>query len=120
MTEPYSNDAPELPLVIARGATFVLGPGELRDEAGELIDFTSYTGRMKFRSSVDATTVLYDASEDIVFGGVEGTVTVTIPDDVTAGFTWTQAVYDLEVESAGGITTRLLRGTVIVSPRVSG
>ncbi len=114
MPQQFSNEAPQLDLTIAQGATFVLGPMTWKDAAGAAINLTGYSARMKIRNTIDGD-VLLDASSLVALGGVAGTITVTIADDTTAGFTWIAGTYDLEVESAGGVTTRLLRGEVTIS-----
>ena len=83
------------------------------------VDLTGYTATLQIRPYPLATTILYDASPDIVLGGTAGTIAVTIPDTVTAGFTWWQGVYDLLLTNSAGVATRLLQGTVTVSPGVS-
>jgi hypothetical protein len=83
------------------------------------VDLTGYTAVMQFRPFQDSPTIYYDASSDITLGGTAGTIALVIPASATAGFTWTQAVYDLLLTSSSGVATRLLEGTVTVSPGVS-
>lgn len=83
------------------------------------VDITGYTARMQFRPYPLSTTVLYDASGDLVLGGVAGSVYLTIPAAVTAGFTWFTGVYDLLLTASNGYSTRLLSGQVNVSPQIS-
>jgi hypothetical protein len=83
------------------------------------VDLTGYTANMQFRAYPLSTSILYDASSDIVLGGVTGTITVNIPADITAGFTWWKAVYDLLLTDSSGNATRLLQGTVTVNPGVT-
>jgi hypothetical protein len=77
---------------------------------------------MQIRQNVQSSTILYEASTAngaIVLGGTAGTITLTIPASATAGFTWIKGVYDMNLTSSGGIVTRLLQGTVVVSPEVT-
>lgn len=83
------------------------------------VDLTGYTAAMQIRAYALSPTMLYDASSDIVLGGLLGTITLTIDATDTEGFTWWQGVYDLLMTSAGGQVTRLLSGTVQVSPGVT-
>jgi hypothetical protein len=82
------------------------------------VDLTGYTAMMQFRPYVLGP-LLFDASPYLVLGGTAGTITLTIPAAQTAGFTWWQGFYDLILTSPSGIVTRLLEGTVTVSPGVT-
>lgn len=83
------------------------------------VDLTGYTATMQIRAYALSTVVLYDASADITLGGIFGTIALVIPAADTEGFTWWTGVYDLLLTSAGGQVTRLLFGSVQVSPGVS-
>lgn len=82
------------------------------------IDLTGYTAAMQIRNYPGAT-ILYDASANITLGGVTGAIDLVIPASVTAGFTWWQGQYDLLLISAAGIVTRLLMGSVTVTPGIT-
>jgi len=83
------------------------------------VDLTGYTVAMQIRAFPLATTILYDASPDIVLGGIAGTIALSIPAVDTATFTWWVGVYDLKLTSSSGVVTRLLEGSVAVSPEVT-
>ena len=83
------------------------------------VDLTGYTAMMQFRSYPLDTNILYDASSNITLGGVSGTISLLIPANVTAGFTWWTGFYDLLLINSSGFVTRLLSGTVTVSPGVT-
>lgn len=115
--------AGKLNLLVEQGATFrrVLA---LQDAAGAAIDLTGFTARMQARAKVaDPNPPLLDLTSSPAAGlavdGAAGTVTVVLTDEQTAALTWTAAVYDLEVESAGGEVTRVVQGTIKVSPEVT-
>ena len=85
-------------------------------------DLTGYTARMQVRASTQATAVLLElTTEDgrITIDGPVGKITLVITDDDTTGLAWCTGVYDLEITSPGGETTRLLRGRATVSPEVT-
>ena len=89
---------------------------------GSLVDLNGYTADMQIRQTVQSGTVLFEASTTnglIVLGGAAGTIALTIPATDTSGFNWVKGVYDLNLTSSGGITTRLLQGSVLVSPEVT-
>lgn len=83
------------------------------------VDLTGYTATMQFRPYKLSTDILYDASADIVLGGVTGAIALSIPAADTETFTWWNAVYDLLLTSSQGTATRLLAGSVSVSPAVT-
>lgn len=83
------------------------------------VDLTGYTASMQIRAFPLATTVLYTATPDIVLGGELGTITLTIPASDTEDFTWWSGVYDLLLMSPLGVVTRVLQGSVTVSPGVT-
>lgn len=88
--------------------------------AGVAIDLTGYSARMQFRSTVNSSTTLYDVTDvsgELVCGN--GTVVLTIPDTASEAFSFTKCVFDIEVESPGGVTTRIVKGTVVVDPEVT-
>jgi hypothetical protein len=77
---------------------------------------------MQIRQTVQSGTILFEASTTnglIVLGGTDGTIALTIPASDTGGFTWLKGVYDLNLASSGGVVTRLLQGSVLVSPEVT-
>jgi hypothetical protein len=106
---------------IEQGATFnpIL---TWKDENDTVINLTDFTARMQIRQSVNSSTVLEELTTEnggITLGGVLGTITLLISASDTAAYTWKTGVYDLELISPTGIVTRLLQGTVIVSPEVT-
>jgi hypothetical protein len=52
---------------------------------------------------------------DIVIDNVNHTITVTLTAVVTAGWTWTTGVYDLEMVSPTGVVTKIYKGTITVT-----
>jgi hypothetical protein len=83
------------------------------------VDLTGYTANLQIRPFAGSTTLLYDASTNIVLGGVTGTIVLTIPSIVTETFTWPNGVYDLFLTDSSGNVTPLLAGMVTVTPAVS-
>lgn len=115
-------------LCINQGATFAktfiwttkrcCGCGTVGVSSGP-VDLTGYTAQMQIRAFPLATDVLYDASPDLVLGGVDGVIQLSIPAADTENFTWWKGVYDLLLTDSSGIATRLLSGSVDVSPAVT-
>lgn len=83
------------------------------------VNLTGYTAQLQIRQYAPGGTLLYDASANLVLGGVNGTITLIIPAATTAGFTWFSGVYDLILTDSSGNVYRLLQGTVTVTPGVT-
>jgi hypothetical protein len=84
------------------------------------VNLTGYTGALQIRPYALSTTILYDASSNLVINGPAGQITLTIPASATEDFTWWNGVYDLLLTSAdGSYSQRLAQGKVQVSPGVS-
>lgn len=102
--------------------TWTAGPNVYVPPVGsqqQPVDLTGYSAMMQIRAYALSTAILYDATSNLVLGGVNGTITLTIPASTTQGFTWWFGVYDLLLTSASGVVTRLLEGTVTVCPGVT-
>jgi hypothetical protein len=82
------------------------------------VNLTGYTAAMDISVFPGATPV-YVATPDLVLGGAAGTITLTIDATDTEGFTWWKGVYDLLLTDPLGNVTRLLEGSVNVSPGVT-
>jgi len=84
-------------------------------------DLTGYTARMQIREDIDDATEILEllSPTDINISIADARITVTIADTVTETFDFEEAVYDLELESSTGETTRLLEGTVTLSKEVT-
>jgi hypothetical protein len=107
------------PMVVPQGATFT----RTFDVSIDAVpwDFTGYSARMMVRESFDSTVPILSLTN---FDGITiddaGSITVTIPADVTEALEAGSYVYDLEVESAGGEVTRLLpTASFTVTPGVT-
>jgi hypothetical protein len=94
------------------------GCGTVGSSAGP-VDLTGYTAALQIRPFALSTDILFDASSDITLGGTAGTIALTIPATATALFTWWNGVYDLLLTSSSGVATRLLMGSVTVTPGVT-
>lgn len=77
------------------------------------VDLAGYTARMKIKKKPGGDEYASLASPtEIVLDNVAKTITVTIPATDTAAYTFTNAQYDLELESAGGVVVELASGNV--------
>ena len=108
-------------LYIPLGTTYVYEVTYV-DSRNEPIPLSGYKARLQFRDTVDDPFVLYDATTEngrLEFDLDEGIIRLTIP--VTDNtFTWTQAVYDLEVITpVAEQVFRLVKGTVDIDKDVT-
>ncbi len=105
-------------VVIEQGATYdpVM---TYKDSVGNPINLTGYTFRGHMRKTVAATVVELDFALYVTLGGAAGTITFNIPDTVTDDLVPGNYVYDMELESAGGVTRRILEGAVRVVAEVT-
>ena len=84
------------------------------------VDLTGYTATMQFRPYQNPNAPLYyDASGDIILGGIAGTISLSIPSSATEDFTWFNAYYDFFSTRAQGIADAAFDGTVTIQPAVS-
>lgn len=86
------------------------------------VDLTGYTARMQIRATLEDATVLVSLTTEnggITLGATAGTIALLITAAATTLLTFSNAVYDLEIISAGGIVTRLLSGNIILSKEVT-
>jgi len=108
-------------ITIEQGATFSLS-ATWKDSTGSAVNLTGYTARMQVRHFKDSTTTLANLTTEnngIVLGAALGTITVTITATATAAMPALEAFYDLELQSAGGVVTRLLQGKATISREVT-
>jgi len=84
------------------------------------VDLTGATARMQIRAGIGGALLLELTTEN---GGLTitgpGTLVRTLSAAQTAALTWTEGVYDLEVEYADGTVQRYLQGKVTVSREVT-
>ncbi len=103
-------------LCIDAGATF-----NLNISIGNT-DITGYDFRMQFRRNIDSSDFAFEATISNGYFTIEdatnGCVSLNIPDSITSTLSGTY-VYDIEMISDTLEVTRILKGTVTVSPEVT-
>lgn len=108
-------------LAIEQGANWALTLTYRID--GTAVDLTGYTARMQARRRLQATTKLLDLTSSpaagITLGGVAGTIAIALTAAQTTVLDPGDAVYDLELVSAGGAVTRLVEGLLTIRPEVT-
>lgn len=117
MTKPA-----KLKFTIYQGATFRKRLTWKAGTPAAPVDLTGCKARMQVRSAVESPTPLLSLTTEndgIALGGTDGTVDLFVSDEDTAGITWGDGVFDLEIEHPSGEVTRLAEGSVSVSPEVT-
>jgi hypothetical protein len=101
-------------LTVDQGANFLYNV-YLIDANGTAIDISGYTGNCQIRKTYTSTT--YNTM-NVAITGASGLVSLTMNSTVTANLTSTRYVYDLEL-SSNNVVSRILEGTITVSPQVT-
>jgi hypothetical protein len=85
------------------------------------VDLAGFTARMSIKDKIGGTELvrLDTTNGGIAIDNVLKTITITMSATATAALTWKKAVYDLELVSASGVVTELLKGTVTVAKEVT-
>jgi hypothetical protein len=118
-------------IVIEQGATYQIEL-QYKDSNNTPINLSGYSGRMQIRPSIGSpTSYLYLSSSlnpdgtGLNFSGSNGTTSpasgsigIFISATTSSLLTFTNGVYDLEIQS-GSIVTRLLQGNVQLSKEVT-
>jgi NADH:ubiquinone oxidoreductase subunit F (NADH-binding) len=93
-----------------------------QDSTGTAINLTGYSAALQVRSEPTSTTAvlsLSTPSSGITITGATGLVAVHATAAQTGAILAGNYVYDLEITSASSIVTRLVQGTITVSPQVT-
>jgi hypothetical protein len=109
-----------LNLTFSQGATWKLAM-TYTNSTGDPIDLSNYTARMQARPSYESATKVLDLTNGtgITLGGTAGTIDLLVPAATTATIGAAQYVYDLEIASASDEVTRVIEGTLLVTPEVT-
>ena len=121
-------------LTIEQGATTDLLL-EYKDSNGNPVDLTGHAARMQIRPSVDSSTIylsltqvtgsdgtglnLAPMSGSVTLPQTSGSIGLFISAASSSALNFTEGVYDIELNSPGGIVTRLLEGIVKLSKEVT-
>jgi hypothetical protein len=109
-------------ITIEQGATFQMPITWSTGVTPTPVNLTGYTARMHVRKThASDTAVLTLTTENggITLGGALGTIAILATATQTATITIKSGVYDLELVSGGGTVTRLLEGSVTITPEVT-
>ena len=110
-----------LDLFVEQGSTFSYNL-TLTDQVGTPLNLTGYTARMQMRRAVQSQDVLISLTTEngrLTITPLTGQIAINIEATATAALSFQTAVYDLEIQSDGGIVTRIIQGRVTLSPEVT-
>ncbi|MDA3807088.1 MAG: hypothetical protein PF440_04160 [Thiomicrorhabdus sp.] len=96
--------------------------GTIRAPIFAPIDLTNITLQMQIREDVTSDTVILDLTIEghiTKIDALNGDIRIEIPASVTQEFTFTTAVYDLEMHHFDGYVERILEGTLVLSLEVT-
>jgi hypothetical protein len=87
------------------------------------VDLSGATARMHVRATVATTTTLLELTESngraLITDAAAGEITLLVSAATTALLSFASAVYDLEIEYAGGVVERVLEGNMKLSKEVT-
>lgn len=91
-------------------------------EYNQPVDLASFKARMQIRKSVSSPDIIYQATSDtgeIVLDNTYKTITITIPATVTQDFTFTSAVYSMELYNNAGLVVPFLTGNMTLVQEIT-
>jgi len=113
-------------LVIEQGSTFKkrlqLSLGATVEQGGTPVNLNGYGFSMQVRAKENSATALLSMTspDNIqITDAVNGWIRIYLSKTATAGLTWSQAVYDLEMTEPGGDVRRVLYGKVRVDKEIT-
>lgn len=93
-----------------------------KDANGAVVNLSGYTARMQIRQFKESEEKLIEATTangKLVISGTLGQISLTILPSDTNSVKFAQGVYDLEIESPGGVVTRIIQGVVTFDKQVT-
>ena len=88
-------------------------------ENSQALNLTGYSARMKMRSTHDSSSIALTFTAAIANPATNGKINLGATATATAAVEEGIYVYDLEIESSAGTVTRILEGTITVTPEVT-
>ena len=87
------------------------------DTAGDILNLSGYSATAQIRKTYSSSSV--SASFATSIAESTGQVTLSLTDTQTTGLSAGRYVYDLNITSGGGVTSRVIEGQAIVTPGVT-
>jgi len=109
-------------VTIEQGSTFSLSIN-YKDSNGDTIDLSSgYSARMQCRVGRDATSTVFSltSASEIALAATDPNILITIPATTTSAYDAPlDGVYDIEIETTGGVVTKILKGRLLIEREVT-
>lgn len=110
-------------LDVYKGSTFVKIIQWKTGAPPAAVNLTGCTARMQIRKAVNDTAVLDTLTTEndklVIHEPLNGKFKITIPATVSTTYTFTSAVYDLEIVFIDGTVTRVIEGCLTAVPEVT-
>mgnify|MGYP003645100210 FL=1 len=90
---------------------------DVTDSAGDILDLTGYTATAQIRKTYTSSSLSATFTTSIT--AAAGQVTISLTDTQTSALEAGRYVYDLNIESSGGVKTRVIEGQAVVTPGVT-
>ena len=90
---------------------------DVTDTAGDILNLSGYSATAQIRKTYSSSSV--SASFATSIAESTGQVTLSLTDTQTTGLSAGRYVYDLNITSGGGVTSRVIEGQAIVTPGVN-
>lgn len=90
---------------------------DVTDTAGDILNLSGYSATAQIRKTYSSSSV--SASFATSIAESTGQVTLSLTDTQTTGLSAGRYVYDLNITSGGGVTSRVIEGQAIVTPGVT-
>jgi|TARA_B110000305_G_scaffold176213_1_gene195022 hypothetical protein len=90
---------------------------DVTDSAGDILDLTGYTATAQIRKTYTSSSL--SATFTTSISAAAGQVTISLTDTQTSALEAGRYVYDLNIESSGGVKTRVIEGQAVVTPGVT-
>ena len=110
-------------LDVYKGSTFVKIIQWKTGTPPVAVNLTGCTARMQIRKAVNDTTVLDTLTTEngklVIHEPLNGKFKIVISAATSTAYTFTSAVYDLEIIFTDGTVTRVIEGCLIAAPEVT-
>jgi len=103
-------------LFIDQGTDFSITV-DVTDSAGAVLNMTGYSAAGQIRKTYESSAI--SATFGTSIQASDGKVTLSLTDTITSAIGAGRYVYDLNITSSGGVTTRVVEGQAIVTPGVT-
>jgi len=107
-------------LIVKQGDTFRFTP-TWKDQNEVAVDLTGATATMTIKTDRDASTNILQltSGSGITLGGSAGTIAIVMTSTQTALFSFTEAIYDVQVTLSTGDLRTILEGNIELIPGVT-